>query len=52
MKRLIIILPAFNEASVIAGVIKAIRAVIPKLGVKTEMVVVNDGSRDDRKRKI
>lgn len=51
MKRLIIILPAFNEASVIGRVIKAIKIVIPKLGVKTEIVVVNDGSRDNTAKK-
>ncbi|HKZ35460.1 MAG TPA: glycosyltransferase family 2 protein [Patescibacteria group bacterium] len=51
MKRLIIILPAFNESTVIIGVIKAIRTVIPDFKLKTDIVVVNDGSSDDTAKK-
>lgn len=51
MKKLTIILPAFNESEVIASVIKNIRAVLPALKLKTEIVVVNDGSTDNTAKK-
>ncbi len=51
MKRLVIILPAFNESTVIAGVIKAIQRVTPDFKLKTDLVVVNDGSVDDTVKK-
>jgi glycosyltransferase involved in cell wall biosynthesis len=46
MPRLIIILPALNEAEVIGGVIKAVKAAVKKIPAKTEIVVINDGSTD------
>ena len=51
MKRLIIILPAFNEGTVISGVIKAIQRVTPNFKLKTDLIVVNDGSADDTAKK-
>ena len=51
MKQLIIILPAFNEGTVIAGVIKAIQKVTPNFKLKTDLIVVNDGSADDTAKK-
>lgn len=47
MKQLILILPAFNEAQVITGVLKKIKIVVKKLPIKTEILVVNDSSSDD-----
>ncbi len=41
--RLLIVIPAFNEAENIAGVIEELRRVSPQF----DFVVVNDGSRDD-----
>ncbi|MFC1626997.1 glycosyltransferase family 2 protein [Patescibacteria group bacterium] len=49
MKQLVLILPAFNEATVIAKVLKQIQVVVKKLPVKTEILVVNDGSSDNTK---
>ncbi len=46
MKKLVLILPAFNEATVIGPVLKKIKASLKNLPVKTQMVVINDGSTD------
>src|SRR3972149_2858727 len=46
MKKLVIILPAFNEASVIGSVIKDIRSELPAIKLDTQVVIVNDGSFD------
>jgi len=47
MKTLILILPAYNEAQVISGVLKKIKPVVKKLPVRTEILIVNDGSSDN-----
>ena len=46
MKKLVIILPAFNEGTVIGSVISDIKSALPQLKLNTEIVVVNDGSTD------
>lgn len=43
MLRVLVIIPAFNEASRIAAVVAGIRAAAPE----ADVLVVNDGSRDD-----
>ena len=42
-ERVLIVMPAFNEAEVIGGVVSEVRATLPSATV----LVVNDGSRDD-----
>jgi len=44
--KLILILPALNEAKVIARVLRQIKLVAAKLPVSTEICVINDGSGD------
>jgi len=46
MKKLVLILPALNEAQVIGKVLKKIKKKVKALPVKTEVIVVNDGSSD------
>lgn len=46
MPQLILILPALNEAEVLAGVLSRLKAALKKLPVLTEIVVINDGSTD------
>lgn len=46
MQRLVLILPALNEAEVLAEVLARLKAEIKKLPLTTELVVVNDGSTD------
>jgi glycosyltransferase involved in cell wall biosynthesis len=47
-KKLIIIIPAYNEAGRIVETLGALKTEIPKIeGVKTLLYVVNDGSVDD-----
>lgn len=46
MPRLVIILPALNEAEVIAGVITAVKTAVKSIPVRSELVVINDGSID------
>ena len=46
MKRLILILPALNEAEVIESVLSRLKRAVSSLRLKTEIVVVNDGSVD------
>jgi len=41
--RLLVLIPAYNEAKVIAGTIAKVREVVPD----ADLLVVNDGSRDD-----
>lgn len=45
--KLLIILPAFNEAQVIAKVLTQVKTVAAKLPVETEICVINDGSSDN-----
>lgn len=45
--KLLIILPAFNEAKVISQVLAQVKQVAAQLPVKTEICVVNDGSQDN-----
>lgn len=47
MKQLTLILPALNEAEVLTEVLAKLRQAVKSLPVKTEIVVVNDGSRDE-----
>ncbi len=48
MKKLCLILPAYNEALIIKSVLKNIKKYLHKLnGIKTTIVVVDDGSSDD-----
>ena len=46
MQRLVLILPALNEAEVLADVLNRLKVVLKQLSLKTELVVVNDGSID------
>ena len=46
MKKLVIILPAYNEAKVISQVLKDLKKNTQTLPVKTQIIVVNDGSTD------
>ena len=46
MKKLVVILPAFNEAQVVGQVLKDIKKVVEKLPFKSEIVVIDDGSQD------
>lgn len=46
MAELSIVCPMFNEEAGIAGAIAAMAAAMPKLGVSTELVLVDDGSTD------
>lgn len=48
--KLLIILPAFNEAKVISQVLAQVRKTAAKLPLKTEICVVNDGSQDNTAR--
>jgi len=43
---LTVIVPAFNEESLLAGTVRELRAALTQLGLAAEIVVVNDGSRD------
>jgi glycosyltransferase involved in cell wall biosynthesis len=45
-----IVIPAFNEGKTIGDVISRVTAVMEKLRVQHEIVVVDDGSTDDTKR--
>lgn len=47
--KLAIIIPAYNEASVLEATISSIRKVVARLPVPLKIVVVDDGSRDDTK---
>lgn len=42
-----IIIPAYNEARVIRSVIKKMSSALKSAGLDAEIVVINDGSRDD-----
>jgi UDP-N-acetylglucosamine---dolichyl-phosphate N-acetylglucosaminyltransferase len=46
MKKLILILPAFNEGPVIKKVLHELKTKVKSLPVKTKIIVVNDGSTD------
>ena len=45
--RISVIIPAFNEGEVIGNVIKQIRAVVNQLDKSHEIIVIDDGSRDN-----
>lgn len=48
MKRVCVIIPAYNEAQVIASVVKSAKKIFGKeRGLNIDTVVVNDGSKDD-----
>ena len=47
MVKICVILPAYNEASVIKSVVTKARAVLEKSGYKYDIVVINDGSLDN-----
>jgi glycosyltransferase involved in cell wall biosynthesis len=48
--KLAIIIPAYNEASVLEGTIAGVRQAVSKLSVKVDILVVDDGSKDDTKK--
>lgn len=47
--KLALIIPAYNEASVLASTISAVRSTLQTLPLPTKIVVVNDGSTDQTK---
>ena len=48
MKRVCVIVPAYNEATVIADVIQTSKKAFAKIkGFDIDIVVINDGSRDE-----
>ncbi len=47
LKKVAVIVPAYNEASVIQGVVHDITRELKKTSYSFEVVVVNDGSKDD-----
>ena len=48
MKRVCVVVPAYNEATVIADVIRSAKQVFAKAkGFSIDIVVVNDGSKDN-----
>lgn len=51
-KLLSVILPAYNEGSVIAESIERLSAELDKFSENHEIIVVNDGSTDDTKQKV
>lgn len=46
-KRVSIVIPAFNEGEAIVGTLSALESALAELPYQLEVVVVNDGSRDD-----
>lgn len=49
LNKIAIIIPAYNEASVIGDVVKGIEKALNTNGYQFEIVVVDDGSKDDTK---
>lgn len=47
MKKIAVILPAFNESKIIYSVIHNLSNLLTKKGYKFEIIVINDGSSDD-----
>lgn len=47
MKMISIIIPAMNEGKVVGSVIQDVRMEMDKLGLEYEVILVDDGSRDD-----
>jgi len=47
MRSLSAIFPAYNEAQNIERTVEAARAILPRVATTWEIIVVNDGSRDD-----
>ena len=52
MKKLALILPAFNEGPVIKKVLLDLESKVKDLPVSTKIIVVNDGSIDDTRKKV
>ncbi len=46
MKRLSVIIPAFNEEQSIVSTVEKVRAMLDRSGIDGEVIVVNDGSTD------
>lgn len=47
MKQLSIVIPAYNEGPAVGPVITELRAMLERHGIAPEIIVVDDGSRDD-----
>lgn len=47
-----VVVPAYNEGRAIVPVLQNLQAVLERLPIPTEIVVVNDGSRDDTADKV
>ncbi len=47
MKKLSIVIPAYNEGPAVGPVITELRAMLERHGIVPEIIVVDDGSRDD-----
>ena len=52
IKKLSIVIPAYNEASTIGRVLERVVAAARSLGIAEEIVVVDDGSADETKRVV
>lgn len=52
MKKLSIIIPAYNEASTIVAVLKNVLAAPLPEGIEAEIIVVNDASKDETAQKV
>lgn len=46
MKKLSVVLPAYNEELMISKTCEVLREVLSEAGISYELVLVNDGSRD------
>lgn len=42
-----LVVPAYNEGPAVAGVLRSLRAALDRLPIPSELVVVDDGSKDD-----
>lgn len=50
--RLSLVMPAYNEASIAAGSVRAVDAVLARLGIAYEILVADDGSEDGTKESV